>query len=42
MFIMSPIILQINDNISQEPINYTDSDFFKKLMKKYYHHTAVF
>ena len=29
MFIMSPIILQINDNISQEPINYTDSDFFQ-------------
>lgn len=31
MFIMSPIILQINDNISQEPINYTDSDFFQKV-----------
>ncbi|EHY3233358.1 TPA: type III secretion system LEE export apparatus protein EscR, partial [Escherichia coli] len=34
MFIMSPIILQINDNISQEPINYTDSDFFQKVDEK--------
>ncbi|MCV5137819.1 type III secretion system LEE export apparatus protein EscR, partial [Escherichia coli] len=29
-----PIILQINDNISQEPINYTDSDFFQKVDEK--------
>ncbi|EFF9213649.1 type III secretion system LEE export apparatus protein EscR, partial [Escherichia coli] len=34
MFVMSPIILQINDNISQEPINYTDSDFFQKVDEK--------
>lgn len=34
MFIMSPIILQINDNISQEQISYTDSDFFQKVDEK--------
>lgn len=31
MFIMSPVILEIKDNIEKEPINYTDSDFYKKV-----------
>ncbi|EAX2562359.1 EscR/YscR/HrcR family type III secretion system export apparatus protein, partial [Salmonella enterica] len=31
MFIMSPVILKINDNIEKKPINYSDRDFYQKV-----------
>ncbi|HHA3644692.1 TPA: EscR/YscR/HrcR family type III secretion system export apparatus protein, partial [Salmonella enterica subsp. salamae serovar 21:z10:z6] len=31
MFIMSPVILKINDNIEKNPINYSDRDFYQKV-----------
>ncbi|WAD30691.1 type III secretion system export apparatus subunit SctR [Citrobacter braakii] len=31
MFIMSPVILKINDNIEKNPINYSDRDFHQKV-----------